>query len=167
MDDFVAYTSRWRAAFLVAVSIGFVAIGIWMAGLMGPVPVSRSAGPLMTEFWGWLTILFSGICAVAGAKLWWVNSERLRIGRSGIRWSGWSDQTIPWDEISDVTEWHYRNSKFIILHLRNPSLFPGKGFSGFAQPANRKLTGGDIGITLTGTDRKFAEATAAIAQFRL
>lgn len=166
MNDFVAHTSRWRTAFLVAGSLGFVAMGIWMTGLLGPVPVSRRAGPLMTEFWGWISILFFGLCAVAGAKLWCANSERLRINKSGIRWTGWCDQTIPWDEITDVTEWRYKSTKWIILHLRDPSRFPGKGLSGLAGRANRALAGGDVGITLTGTDRKFDEAMSAIASFR-
>ena len=151
---------------MVGAAIAFVGIGVWMAGLLGPVPVSRRSGPFMTELWGWCAIVFFGMCAVAGAKLWWQNSERLRIGKSGIKWAGWSDQTIPWSEISDVSEWRYRRSKFIVLHLRNPSQFPGRGFASLAQGANRKLTGGDMGITLTGTDRKFDEAMAAIARFR-
>lgn len=166
MDDFVAYTSRWRTGLLVAASVAFVAIGMWMAGLMGPVPVSQRSGPLMTQVWGWVCTLFFGMCAFASAKIWWENGERLRIGRSGMRWSSWSDQTIPWSEIADVTEWHYRRSSYIILHLRNPSHFPGKGTPAITRWANRKLTGGDMGITLTGTDRKFADAMAAVAQFR-
>jgi hypothetical protein len=32
--------------------------------------------------------------------------------------------------------------------------------------ANRALTGGDISISLTGTDRKFAEALSAVERFR-
>ncbi|MDE2405603.1 MAG: hypothetical protein KGM17_13125 [Sphingomonadales bacterium] len=166
MDDFVAHTSRWRTALLVAVSLGFVALGVWMAGLLGPVPVSRRAGPMMTQFWGWASILFFGLCAAVGTKLWWANAERLRINALGIRWTGWCAQTIPWNEIIDVTEWRYRGSKSIILHLRNPSLYPGTGLAGLAGRANHALTGGDIGITLTGTDRKYDEAIFAIATFR-
>lgn len=120
-------------------------------------------GPVMIQFWGWCSILFCGLCAVSSAKLWWINAERLRINKSGIRWN---DQAIPWDEITNVTEWRYKGNKTIILHLRDPARFPSKGLSGLAGRANRKLTGGDIGITLTGTDRKFHEAMSAIASFR-
>ncbi|WP_226633745.1 STM3941 family protein [Novosphingobium profundi] len=169
MDDFVAHTSRWRAALIVATSLGFVAIGIWMAGLVGPVPVTRRAGLLMTEIWGWFCILFFGMCAIGGAKLWWTNAERLHISRSGIRWAGWSNQTIPWEEISDVTEWRHKGTKSIILHLRDPSRFPVEGpavLTGLSGRANRAITGGDVSITLLGTDRKFDEAILAIATFR-
>ena len=166
MEDFVAYTSRWRTALLLVGCIAFFAIGIWMAGVIGPIPVSRRSGPLMTETWGWITIVFSGMGAFAIAKMWLENKEQLCIGHSGIKWSRWSDQTIPWKEISDVTVWSYRSTRSIILHVRNPALFPGKGIVGLAGRANRALTGGDIGITLIGTDRSFDEAISAIAQFR-
>ena len=166
MDDFVAYTSRWRTGLLLVVCIAFVAAGVWMAGIAGPVPVSRRAGPLMTVIWGWITIGFFGMGVVALARAWWKNSELLRIGQLGIRWLPWSDQTIPWSEISDVTEWSYKSSRSIILHIRNPSQFPGKGTVGFFGRANRALTGGDIGFSLAGTNRKFNEALSAIAQFR-
>jgi hypothetical protein len=166
MEDFVARTSRWRTAFMTIGSIGFVAIGIWMTGLAGPVPVSLRASLFVIELWGWLGILFGGMCAVVIGKLWWTNAERLRISKSGIRWTGWSEQMIPWEEITDVTEWRYKGTKSIMLHLRDPSRFPGKGLAGLAGRANRALTGGDVGITLTVTDRKFDEAMSAIASFR-
>lgn len=166
MEDFVAYTSRWRTALLFAGCIALFAIGIWMAGVIGPIPVSRRSGPLMTQIWGWITIVFFGTCAFIIAKIWLENKEQLRISPSGIKWSRWSDQTIPWHEINDVTEWRYIGTKFIILHICNPSLFSGRGITGFVGKTNRALTGGDIGITLTGTDRKFDEAMAAIAYFR-
>jgi len=120
-------------------------------------------GPMMTQFWGWCSILFFGLCAVAGVKLWWANAERLRINRSGI-W--WNDLAIPWDEITNVTEWRYKGTKVIVLHLRDPARFLSKGLARLGGHASRKLSGGDIGITLTGTDRKFHEATSAIALFR-
>ncbi len=166
MQDFIARTSRWRTALLFAGSLVFVAIGVWMTGLAGPVPVSRRAGPLVTEFWGWVIIAFSGFCAFGCGKLWWLNNERLRIGPSGIRWAGWCDQTIPWDEISDISEWSYKGTKSIILQLRDPSRFPRRGLSAISGRANRTLTGGDIGITLSGTDRTFDEAMLAIRRFR-
>lgn len=166
MDDFIAHISRWRTSLYVAGSVAFVAIGVWMAGVVAPAPVSRRVSPEMVIIWGWITIVFFGMCALVTAKMWWRNSEQLRIGRAGVKWSRWCDQTIPWEEISDVTEWSYRGTRSIILHLRNPSLFPGRGMMGFAGRANRALTGGDIGISLAGTDRRFAEAMAAIVRFR-
>ena len=166
MDDFVACTSRRRVALLLLISIVFALLGMWMAGWFGPVPTSRRAGPEMTLFWGWITIAFSGTCGAVASKMWWDNGEQLRIGKQGIRWLRWCEQTIPWNEITDVTEWQYKGTRSIILHVRDASLFPGKGIVGLAGKANRALTGGDIGISLDGTDRSFDEAMAAISKFR-
>ena len=167
MDEFVAYTSRWRTSLFVLGSIAFVALGIKMIGLVGQPPVSSRASPEMVMTWGWIIILFFGMCTIVIAKIWWTNGEQLRIGATGIRYLRWSDETIPWEEIIDVTEWKQKGTRSIILHLRNPSLFPGKGILGFAARANRALTGGDIGISLASTDRKHDDAMAAIARFRI
>jgi hypothetical protein len=98
MSDFVAYTSRWRTALLILGSITFVALGVWMAGLMGPVPASQRIAPEMAVFLGWSGIVFFGLCAAVGAKIWWQNAEQLRIGEAGIKYLRWSDQIIPWSE---------------------------------------------------------------------
>ena len=166
MSDFVARTSRRRTALLILGSIAFVALGAWMAGLMGPIPVSRRLGPEMTVFWGWTCIVFFGLCAASGAKIWWQNAEQLRIGEAGITYLRWSDQIIPWSEVNDVSEWNYKGTRTIVLHLRNPSLFPGKGLRGLIGQANRRLIGGHIGISMTSMDRSFDEAMTAIAKFR-
>jgi len=166
MNDFVAHTSRFRMAILVIVSLAFVAGGVWMTGLLGPPPVSSRSSPEMVMALGWITIAFFGLGAVVIARLWWANNEMLRINPRGIRWLRWCDQTIPWDQITDITEWRYKSTRSIILHVRDPQLYPGKGIVGWAGRANRTLTGGDIGISMLGTDRTFDEAMTAIASFR-
>ena len=54
----------------------------------------------------------------------------------------------------------------IVLQLRDPGRFPGRGLAAVLAKANRELTGGDISISLTGTDRTTEEALRAINQFR-
>lgn len=166
MGDFVAYPSKWRIALLALLAAGFVVIGLWMIGLFGPIPTSRRYSPTFTVVWGWICITFFGFCAVAIVKRFFEAGEQLRIGPEGVWIRSWSDQTIPWTEITEATTWSYKGSKSIILHLRDPSLFPGRGAIGFIAKANRALTGGDISITLAGADRSLAEAIAAIDQFR-
>jgi len=166
MEDFVAKTSRPRMALMVVGSLALAAIGLWMSGLLWAPPVSRRASPEMVESAGWAGMILFGLCVVMGAKLWLENSEQLRIGQNGIRYSRWSDQVIPWSEIENVSEWRHKGLRSIILHLRQPSLFPGRGVMGIAGRANRALTGGDISISLTGVDRSFNDAMAAIQQFR-
>jgi hypothetical protein len=84
----------------------------------------------------------------------------------GVRYRQWSDDTIPWSEITDVTVWRYKRQKVILLHLKHPDRFSARGLVAKFAAINRRLTGGDISISMTATDRSFDEAMAAIQQFR-
>jgi len=166
MDEFVAQHSRVRLALFLVGAIGFVGAGLLLIGAFGPPrPSSRYSPEVMAAF-GWFGIAFFGACAILIAKRLFEGGEALRIGRTGISFAAWSDQTIPWSEIIDISEWSFRGQRSIILHLRDPARFPGKGVLGFAAKANRALTGGDVPISLTGTNRSFDEAVAAITRYR-
>lgn len=166
MEDFIAHNSRWRVALIFVGAIGFWALGMWMVGAFGEVPSSRrhSAGFFMTI--GWLCILFFGLCGLATVKKFFNHGPQLQVGPAGIRWRPRSDDLIPWSEIIDVTTWSYKGQKTIVLHLSNADRFPGRGLTAKLAAANRTLTGGHISISLTGTDRSYGEAMAAIAHFR-
>lgn len=166
MTDFVAYPSRGRIALVVLGAMALCVMGLWMTGVWWPAPVSRRYAPETIAAVGWVSVVFFGLSAVGWGKTLFDTGEQLRIGPSGIRWTRWSDRTIPWGEIRNVTVWSYRRHSSIVLHLRDPTRFPGKGVLGAFAGPNRGLTGGDITISLTGTDRSFAEAMAAIAHFR-
>jgi hypothetical protein len=165
MHDFVAYNSRWRVALIVLGAVGFVALGLWMVGAFGEVSPSRRYSVPVTFVIGWLCISFFSLCAVAGAKKFFDDGAQLQIGPLGIRSAPWSDQLIPWSEITDVTTWSHKGQKAIILHLNNPARFPGRGLAAKLAGANRMLTGGDISISLTGTNRDHNDALSAIARF--
>lgn len=112
---------------------------------------------------GWVCIALFGFLCVATVKKIFDSGEDLRVGPTGIMVRSWSDQVIPWSEIADVTTWRGRA---IILHLRNPSLFPGRGMGAIMTRIDRMVTGGHIDVMLTGSDRSFGEAMDAIAEFR-
>jgi hypothetical protein len=166
MQDFVANSSRWRIALMILGCAGFVAIGLWMIGAVGDLPSLRRLPSAVRLGIGWLGIIFFGFCGVSWIKRLSSGGEELRIDSVGIRWVRWSEQTIPWLEIGDVTTWSYKGQKSIILRLRNPARFPGRGFLGWTGKANRALTGGDIALSLASTDRSFDEAMTAIERFR-
>lgn len=165
MDDFVAYWSRWKSALHLVLCAMFVAIGLLMAGVLGPTPDS---GPpdASTILLGWSCAILFGLGGVASARALFDPGEQLRIGPAGVRWASWSDETIPWTEIAVVTTWRYGRDKGITLHLHEPDRFPGRGWAARLARANRILTGGDIPIYLGGLDRKFEEAMAAIVELR-
>ena len=166
MADFVAYTSRWRSVLLAFLSLGFVVLGCWMVGAFGPPPASLRYPEGETVVVGWFGIAFFGFCAVGWGKQVFATKEQLRIGALGIRWARWSSQTIPWSEITDVTSWSYRGQRSIVLHLRDATRFPAQGVLGAVAGANRMLTGGDIAVSLTGTDQSFDAAMSAISLFK-
>jgi hypothetical protein len=164
MDDFVAYPSRSRIALLALGAVAFVAAGLWMGGVFGPPPSSSRYPPEFVFAIGWLSVVFFGLCGVMWVKRLFDGREQLRIGSAGIRAAQCSDQTIPWSEIVDVTS--YRSQKAIVLHLLDRTRFPGRGMAAKFPSVNRNLTGGDITISLTGTNRRVEDALSSIDRFR-
>jgi hypothetical protein len=166
MDDFVAYPSRWRIALLIFLALGFVAAGLWMGGVFGPAPTSSRYPPAVVPVIGWSSVAFFGLGALVLVKRLVDRREQVRIGPAGVRSAQWSDQTIPWSEIVDVTTWAYKGQKAIVLHLRDKARFPGRGLAARLAGVNRSLTGGDISISLTGTNGRVEDALSSIARFR-
>lgn len=165
MDDFVAITSPWRIALIALGALTFVAGGLWMGGAFGLPPASSRYPPALIFVVGWFSVVFFGLCAVLCCRRLFDKREHLRVGPAGIRSAQWSAETIPWSEIVNVTTWSHRGQNVIILHLRNPDTFPGRGLPALLARANRKLTGGDVSISLVGTNRRFEEALSAIRRF--
>lgn len=165
-NEFVAYPSRWRIALLILVTIGFVSMGFWAVGAFGPPPVSERASPAASKAIGWLSIAFFGGCGLVLLKAFFDKRERLRINATGIHWTAWSEEMIPWSEILDVTTWQYKFQKMILLHLRDAERFPSASPLAKLSGASRALTGGDIAISLSGMNRSYNEAMEAISRFR-
>lgn len=166
MQTFVANNSRWRLAVFFLFSVGLVAAGLWMIGAFGGVPASPRYSASYILGLGWVCILLFSLGGLAIVKRFFDDRVQVEIGVSGIRWAPWSDQLIPWSEIRDVTTWSYKSQKSIVLHLNNPDRFPGQGIAAAFAGANRMLTGGDICITMAGTNRSYKAAMEAIAHFR-
>ncbi|MBD3732778.1 MAG: hypothetical protein IE934_08690 [Sphingopyxis sp.] len=119
-----------------------------------------------SEWIGWLCVAFFGLGGIVALRRMFDGGDVIRISTSGVYFKSWSEQTIPWSEIVDVTVWEFQRQKSIILHLRNPDRFPSTKLLGRVAGANRALTGGDIPVSLTGTDGSFEDAMTAIAHHR-
>ena len=167
MDDFVAYNSPRRLALLFLGVICGLLAGLWMGGVFGEVPSSPRYPYAETLGIGWFLAVFCVLCGIVIIKRCFDPRKQLEIGLSDVRWILWSDDLIPWSEITDVTTWAYNRQRGIVLHLRNPERFQGRGVPKMLAGANRRMTGGDISISLGGTNRSFEEAMAAITRFRI
>lgn len=137
-----------------------------MGGAFGPPPGSRRYPPELVAAIGWGCALFFALCGAAAVRMIFDRREQVRIGPSGIGSARWRHGTIPWVEIGDVTIWVHRGQRVIVLHLRDPSRYPERGARAVLASANKALTGGDLTLSMVGTDRSFDEAMAAIVRFR-
>ena len=153
MEDFIAQRSPWRIALRIFVCASFVGLGLWAIGALGEMPQSPRYSPAMTFIIGCFAIVLFGYVGLTSIRTLFGDSVTLRISTLGICWKEWSDQTIPWIEITDVTTWVYQRQKFIILHLRDSSHFPSRATEAPFSAINRALTGGEIAISLAATDR--------------
>lgn len=171
MREFVAYYSRWRLALLFLLCVGLVALGMALVGMFGELPKfsesqSRSRfPPEFVAFISWAGILFFGPGTAIIGKKFFDHKPQLRVSSDGVVWSQWSDQIIPWAEVTDISSWHYMGQAFIVLHLKHPDRFPGRGLGAKLAKTNRRLTGGDINISMIGTDSTFIQAMLAIVHF--
>jgi hypothetical protein len=155
-ERFVARPSRFRILLLILGSLGFVALGVWIAGLLGPPPRPGK------EFAGWLSILFFGLCFVVGLFRLFERGDVIVVDRQGLFWRRWSDATIPWSAIRSIEPRSIRRNRFLCLWLHDHRQFPPGSWIGRAGAANRALGFGDIAITTAGTDRRFDELLAAL-----
>jgi hypothetical protein len=165
MTDFVAHPSKWRILLLILGAFAFVAIGLWMLGAFGPPPDLNGKDPTIAKIVAWFGILFFGLCGIVGFKMLFDNDVHVRINASGIYWKRWSDATIPWAEITEVGVWEMRGQKCIILNLKNPNRYSSTSIMGKLASVNRKMTGGDVAITLSGTTGGFDSAMATIDHY--
>ncbi len=166
MEDFVAYDSRGFSVFLLLMAGVIFICGLWMVGIFGTPPHSPRFSDGVIFVAGWFFVLFSGFCGFELIKIFLDPSEQLRIGPRGVRFANWSEDTIPGSENTRVSTWSGPKLRLIVLYLRNPDRFPGRGLARMIAANNRELSGGDIFLNLAGTNRSFAEAISAIQRFK-
>lgn len=158
-DAFEARYSKLRVLLLMVGAAGFVILGAWVAGLIGETPRPDRA------WLGWIAIIFFGFCLIAIGRRLFDDDVQLRVDRHGLMSKPWSDATIPWHEIVAVGVWEHRRQNVIVLKLADPDRFPSSTMMGKLAGTNRMLTGGDVSISMTGTDRGFDEAMQAIGRY--
>jgi hypothetical protein len=166
MQDFVAYPSKGRLALLTLGALVFVLLGLWFIGAFGAGPWEGDTDADFIPLVGWISVLFFGFCLIILTRMMFDSGEQVRINARGIYWKRWSTDTIAWADIKDVGAWGTQGQRSILLTLRDRDRYTSTTLMGKLAGANRLLTGGDIAITLSGTDGRFDDAMAAIEHFR-
>lgn len=158
MPTFSARYSPWRLLLLLLLSVLFVVLFVWMVLDDSSSPLHKTMGVIGG-------LLFVGVAVLTWLRLF-DRREQLRVSPEGIYYRQWSEATIPWSAISDVTVWKYRRQRSIVLRLADPQRFRSTTLLGRMSRANRRLTGGDIAISLTPMDRGFDDALTVIEDYR-
>ena len=153
---FIARPSPLRIVLLIALALGFVALGAWIAGLLGPAPRPGK------EWVGWAALLFFGVAAVMGVWRLLDRGDQIVVDSDGLSWKQHSAETIPWAEIDRIEAREIRRQRFLCVFLKAPEKFPAAGWRGAMAAANRGFGFGDLALSTTGTDRSHAELVAAI-----
>lgn len=181
MNAFVAKTQPLRVVVGILIALVFAGIGVWMTGILDqpvtpmsvndltvhPLPVSPSRYPDgVVKLVGWVAVVFGGGLALIGAIRMTGPSEHLRIDRMGILVPSYTERRIPWDEIVDVSTWSHRGHKALVFKLRDPSRYPRAPWKRMLDSMNNELSGGEVGLSMLGTDRTPEQALDAIATFR-
>jgi hypothetical protein len=162
MTEFTARPSKLRLLFAILGCILFVLGSLWIAGVFGPSIDTKDV-----EWVGWLGASFFSFCLIFIVKMLFDTDVQVRINQRGIYAKQRSDQTIPWSEITQVGVWEFKRQKMIILSLKDPERFPAAGLQGMVSGANKALSGGDVTISLSGTDGKFDDAMTVIERYRV
>ena len=159
-DAFEARNSPGKKALAVLGSVAFVALGLWLVGAFGP---DHPTGVKAT-LGGWACIIFFGGLGLMGARAMFDRSVVLRIDRSGIWSKGFSEATVPWSAITEMSSVKIERQKYVGLGLADPDRYPRKGVARLASATNAMTMGYPMMIGVAGTDRSFAELEDAIAR---
>jgi hypothetical protein len=158
-EAFVARASRLRILLLVAAAILFAVLSLWMAGLFG-------APPRPDKAWiGWIGAPFFALGALMWALRLREPAEQIVIDEAGLTWRQWSEEHIPWSEISAIDEYSIRRQRMFAVHLHDAEAHSPTRLLGKAAAAQAGMGRGHFSIVVTGTDRSADELREALNRF--
>ncbi|MGE0180538.1 MAG: STM3941 family protein, partial [Sphingomonas sp.] len=124
---------------------------------------SRRFSPQMIYAIGWATIIFFGLAALFGLRMFGKRRDVLIIDEHGLTWRNWSDEHIPWDAVAKIEERDQIGQKMFCVHLHHPERHPSTTMLGRVAGLNGAMGFAAITITATGTDRSTDELRDALA----
>lgn len=115
MDEYLRYhISKPKLYGLLAISVLFVATGIWMT-VAGDGPVEKILGLMCAVFFGMSFFVFPQRLSM--------DDSVVTFGPEGIEDKRMGVGVIPWEEIVSVGTTQVKSSKFLALYLRDPQMY--------------------------------------------
>ena len=162
-DETVIPLSKSKIALLVAGSLLFVAIGVWMMGWsQTEIAMVMSFGsPLVMQLIGAASLLFFGFCGFIGVKKLFDKRPGLVLNAAGMmdNSSGISAGLIPWAEITSIEALQIEQQKLLVVKVQNPDKYVqlGGAMRQAANKMNMKLCGSPLVISANSLEMNFAE----------
>jgi hypothetical protein len=162
-DQFVVRSSSWQLLKLLAISVGFVLLGMAFVTYPGAFDI---VGPGFVTFIGWASIAFFGLGIVIFTAQLIQRKPEFIIDRAGITYPKLSENRIPWSDIADIAESGVIGTQFVTLKLVTPDRLKIGAAKSMMTDLNRTLTGGELSIPLSSADKSLDQVMAAVDRFR-
>lgn len=156
---FEARWSRFRVALLLLAALGFVAIPVGFIA-------NGSEPTLKLLIAAILGIPFFSLAAAILARRLFQTETAVEVNERGIVYRQWSDATVLWKDMRGIAPYAIGRQKMLGIILRNPAKYPGRGVLARLAKINKRFSGYDITVSMTGTDRSFDELLDAIDAFQ-
>jgi len=153
-----------KTFFLVLGVLGLAvsALGLILAGVIPTGSTIDGGSPLL----GWIfTGCFWGMSGFFFFKAF-DRRPHLRIDENGLRYRLYSNDVIPWDELSSCQISRVFNQRIIGLNLHDPEAYPSKNALTRASAGVNRAAYGDVAIAATNLSGGPEGVLQAIAHYR-
>ncbi|MFZ6874971.1 STM3941 family protein [Undibacterium sp. Di27W] len=162
-DNKIIELSKTKLCWLVAASMVFVMMGLWMLRLAVTdlAPQRAYNHPVLMHGLGIVMILFFGFCAVVGIKKLLDKKPGLVLNSAGIldNSSGVAAGFVPWSEITGFSIFEMQSQKMLVISLREPGpyIMAGGVIQRLLNKMNYKLCGSPVVISANSLKLNFDE----------
>lgn len=162
-DEIVVPLGKLKIVLLIAISLIFVAGGVWLASLGAEQIQTFRILSITTLVYaiGYAAIAFFGLCGIYGITKLFDTKPGLILSSKGItdNSSAVAAGLIPWSEIIGFSEFQLQGTKMLIIHVQEPWRYVNRGnkMKRALNKANMGLVGSPIAISSTSLGISYPE----------
>lgn len=168
MQKIVIPLSKSKIVFLLAASVSFVLVGVWLFGMDAAEIASgrRFDNPIVVHGIGLVSMLFGGLCAFAIARKLIDPAPGLVLDARGLtdNTSALSAGFIPWSDIIGFEVRRIQRQRILYVLLDDPHAFVSKfgPIKRMLLKANMRMSSSPVAITSNALSISFDELTALV-----